>query len=125
MSHAPHAAAAAAAYRSSQQLDQRPAAVLAAAHQELACLTAQAIAAYRRGALDEMCRCNARAVQLLGGLTAALEGRSAETNALARDYARLRDAFNRMLFEPAEIDTLQSGLEWSKTLTRMFLNHLS
>jgi hypothetical protein len=116
-----YAARAAAAYRSSQQLDRRPAAVLAAAHQELARRLAAAIAAYQRRALDETCRCNAQAVQLLGGLIAALQDRSPETNRLADDYRRLRDALNRLLLDPAEIQTLQSGVEWSKNLTRMFL----
>jgi hypothetical protein len=124
MSYAAHAAAAA-AYRGAQQLDQRPAAVLAAAHQELARLAASAISAYRAGALDEMCRCNGRAVRLLGGLIAALEGRSPEADRFVREHARLRDAFNRMLFEPAAIETLQMGVEWSKNLTRLFLKELS
>jgi hypothetical protein len=114
------AARAAAAYRSSQKLDQRPAAVLAAAHQELARTLTPAIAAYERRALDEMCRCNARAVQLLWALTMALRGRSPETDRLVQGYARLIDALNRLLYEPTAMKTLGEGLEWAKELTRMF-----
>jgi hypothetical protein len=123
MTYAP--AQAAAAYRSSQKLDQRPAAVLAAAHQELAAVLAAAIAAYRTGALDQMCRQNARAVRLLSALITAMQGGSAETQRLVRDYASLRHALNRLLFAPAEIETLQTGVEWSKTMTRMFLSELA
>lgn len=117
-------AQAAAAYRSSQKLDQRPAAVLAAAHRELAGMLASAIAAYERRALDEMCRCNARTVQLLWGLTMALRVRSPETDRLVQGYARLIDALNRLLSEPSAIVTLTEGLEWAKSLTRMFHDEL-
>jgi hypothetical protein len=119
------AAQAAAAYRSSQQLDQRPAAVLAAVHQELAGLLASAIAAYERRALDEMCRANARATRLLWGLVSAFRGRSPETDRLVADHVRLIDALNRLQFDPAAIDELRVALDWSKKLTRMFLVELS
>jgi hypothetical protein len=120
-----YAAQAAAAYRSSQQLDQRPAAVLAAAHQELAGLLASAIAAYQRRALDEMCRANARAARLLWGLASAFRGGSPETDRLVADYLRLVDAFNRLQFDPAAIDELREALDWLRKLTRMFLMELS
>ena len=118
------AMAASAAYRSSQQLDQRPAAVLAAAHQELAIVLSSAIAAYRRRALDEMCRHNARAIQLIWGLITALQGHSAETNRLVSDYGRLRDALNMVLVDPNQINTWEQGVEWLRTMTRQFLAEL-
>jgi hypothetical protein len=118
------ASMAASAYRSSQQLDQRPAAVLAAAHQELGIVLSSAIAAYRRRSLDEMCRHNARALQLLYGLSVALEGHSAETNQLVADYARLRNAINMVMFDAKEINTLERGAEWARTMTRSFLGEL-
>jgi len=124
MSYANQAAAASAAYRTSQQLDQRPAAVLAAVHQELASVVNSAIAAYRRRALDEMCRHNARAVHLLWGLMAALDGHSPETGRLVEGYARLRDAINRVFVDSNEINTLEAGVEWLRQLTRNFLNEL-
>ena len=118
------ARAVSAAYRSSQQLDQRPAAVLAAVHQELAVVRSSAIAAYRQRALDEMCRHNARATQLLWGLITALQDRSPETNRLVADYARLRTALNMVLFDSNEINILERGLEWVRSMTRSFLAEL-
>jgi hypothetical protein len=118
------AMAASAAYRTSQQLDQRPAAVLAAAHQELAVVLTSAIAAYRRRELDEMCRHNTRAIQLIWGLITALQGHSPETNRLVADYGRLRDALNMVLVDPKEINTLEQGVEWLRAMTRQFLAEL-
>lgn len=118
------AAQAAAAYRTSQKLDQRPAAVMAAAHQELTALLSAVISAYQARTLDQMCRCSDRAALLLGALISTLEGRSAETDRLVHDYAALRISLNRLLFAPNEIETLRSGVEWSKTMTRMFLSEL-
>lgn len=119
-----YASAALAAYRTSQKLDQRPAAVLAAAHQELTVEIGAAIAAYRAGALDQMCRRSERAAQLLGALIAALQASSPETDALVRDYVRLRKSLNRLLFEPIEMETLQLGVDWLRTLTRLFRTEL-
>ena len=119
-----YAAKAASAYRSSQQLDQRPAAVLAAAHQELAIVLSSAIAAYRRRTLDEMCRHNARAVQLLCGLITALHGHSPEADRLAAHYIRLRSAVNMALLDANEINVLEEGVAWLRTMTRSFLTEL-
>lgn len=111
---------AAAAYRAVQVLDSRPAAVLAAAHDQLAGLLDAALLAHERGVLDRMCRCNAEAVRLLMGLTAVVQGRSAEGDRLAAMYARLRDAINRMLFDGREIETVRVGNIWVRDMSRSF-----
>ena len=116
--------AASAAYKTSQKLDQRPAAVLAAAHQELAVVLTSAIDSYRRGALDEMCRHNTRALQLLYGLIAAMQGHSPDADRMAAQYGMLRDAINMVLVDSKEINTLERGVEWTRTMTRSFLTEL-
>jgi flagellin-specific chaperone FliS len=111
---------AAAAYRAVQALDERPAAVLAAAHERLAGALSAALFAYREGALDRMCRHNAEAIRILNGLTAALEGRSPEADRLVSMYARLATAIHRMLFDSREIETVKSGNIWARDMSRSF-----
>lgn len=115
---------AAAAYRAVQALDTRPAAVLAALHQQLAAELGAALLAHRQGALDRMCRCNADAIRLLCALAAAIEGRSAEADRLVAMYARLQAAVNRMLFDVAEIETVIGGYKWASDMSRMFRSQL-
>jgi hypothetical protein len=111
---------AAAAYRAVQTSDARPAAVLAAAHERLAGLLDAALVAYAAGALDQMCRSNAEAVRLLVGLTAAMQGRSAEGERLVAIYARLGLAINRMLFDDLEIETVKRGHKWAREMSLSF-----
>jgi hypothetical protein len=115
---------AAAAYRASQALDSRPAAVLAAAHQQLAASFDAALSAYQARALDRMCRHNELSGRILMALIAAVEGRSAEADELAGRYRRLQMALNRMLFDPQEIETIRSGHNWLCDMSRSFRLHL-
>lgn len=121
MSSAHHAAA---AYRASQALDSRPAAVLAAAHQQLAASFDAALSAYQARALDRMCRHNELSGRILMALIAAVEGRSAEADELAGRYRRLQMALNRMLFDPQEIETIRSGHNWLCDMSKSFRLHL-
>ncbi|MDB5444955.1 MAG: hypothetical protein JWQ97_272 [Phenylobacterium sp.] len=117
-------AEAAAAYKASRALDQRPAAVLAAVHQELALEISSAIAAYEAGGLDRMCRHAARSAQVLSALIAAVQGHSAEADVLAAGYARLRSALNCMLISPDDIKTIREGLDWTVSLSRSFCTEI-
>lgn len=121
MSSSQHAAA---AYRASQALDSRPAAVLAAAHQQLAVSFDAALSAYQARALDRMCRHNELSARILMALVAAVEGRSAEADELAGMYRRLQTALNRMLFDPREIDVIRSGHAWLCDMSKSFRLHL-
>lgn len=115
---------AAAAYRASQALDSRPAAVLAAAHQQLAVSFDAALSAYQERALDRMCRHNELSVRILTALIVAVEGRSAEADRLADMYRRLQTALNRMLFDAREIDTIREGHNWLCDMSKSFRLHL-
>jgi hypothetical protein len=115
---------AAAAYRASQALDTRPAAVLAMAHQQIAASIDAALFAYQERALDRMCRHNEEAVRLLIALMAAIEGRSPEGDELVRMYGRLQLAINRMLLDPREMDTIRSGHKWLQDMSKSFRLHL-
>lgn len=118
------AARAAAAYRASQALDTRPAAVLAAAHQQLAANLEAALFAYQQGAFDRMCRHSEEAVRMLAALIVAMEGRSPEAGRLVGLYERLRLALNRMLFDPREIVTIRTGHNWTLDMSRSFRSQL-
>ena len=115
---------AAAAYRASQALDSRPAAALAAAHQQLAVSFDAALSAYQERALDEMCRHNERSIRILIALTASVEGRSPEADRLADMYRRLQMALNRMPFDPREIETIREGHKWLCDMSKSFRLHL-
>lgn len=115
---------AAAAYRASQALDSRPAAVLAAAHQQLAASLEAALFAYQQRAFDRMCRHNEETARMLAALIAAVEGRSPEAERLAGIYQRLQLALNRMLFDPREIVTIRTGHNWARDMSRSFRSQL-
>lgn len=103
-----------AAYRASQNLDTRPSAVLAQVHDELRLSLASAISAYERGALDQMCRHNARATQLLGALCSTFNTSGGGVLELLAFYRRIQFAINRMLCDESEI-----------VVARNCLNHLN
>jgi hypothetical protein len=115
---------AAAAYRASQALDSRPAAVLAQAHQQLAVTLDAALFAYHQGAFDRMCRHNEEAARMLAALAAAVEGRSPEAGRLVGIYQRLQSALNRLLFDAGEIQTIRMGHNWARDMSRSFRSHL-
>ena len=115
---------AAAAYRASQALDSRPAAVLAGAHQQLAASVDAALSAYQSQAFDKMCRHNELSIRILAALIASVEGRSAEADRLAGMYRRLQTALNRMLFDPREIEAIRSGHIWLCDMSKSFRMHL-
>ena len=115
---------AAAAYRSTQALDGRPAAVLAGAHQQLAANFDAALSAYQERAFDRMCRTNEMSVRILMALIVAVEGRSPEADRLAGMYRRLQSALNRMLFDPREIEEIRSGHAWLCDMSKSFRLHL-
>jgi hypothetical protein len=121
MSSSQHAAA---AYRASQTLDTRPAAVLAAAHQQLATSVEAALSAYQQRAFDQMCRHNEEAIRILMALVVAVEGRSPEGDELARMYERLQRSLNRMLFDPREIEPIRLGHNWLRDMSKSFRLHL-
>ena len=115
---------AATAYRASQALDTRPAAVLAAAHQQLATGFNAALSAYQAKAFDKMCRHNEQSVRILMALIASVEGRSPEADELAGRYRRLQMALNRMLLDPLEIEVIRSGHNWLCDMSKSFRLHL-
>lgn len=115
---------AAAAYRASQGLDARPAAVLAAAHQQLAAGVEAALSAYQERAFDRLCRYNEQSVRILTALIAAVQGRSPEGDELARMYGILQRSLNRMLLDPREIETIRAGHNWLCDMSKSFRLHL-
>ena len=115
---------AAAAYRASQTLDTRPAAVLAAAHEQLAASVEGALSAYQERAFDRLCRLNEQSVRILIALIAAVEGRSPEADELARMYGHLQRSLNRMLLDPREIETIRTGHNWLRDMSKSFRLHL-
>jgi flagellin-specific chaperone FliS len=109
-----------AAYRASQFLDQRPAAVLAAVHAELYRALASAMSAYERRALDEMCRHNVRATQILSGLSAAFEAAGAGVAMLHDFYGRIQSAVNGLLVDQSATETLQESLIQLRMMSTAF-----
>lgn len=116
----PYANQALAAYKATAKLDERPAAVLARAHDELARVLVSAISAYEASRLDEMCRHNARAVQLLGGLIAAMHGEDPQRARLRGMYARARRAVNSMLMEAQAVATVREAQAWCREMAYNF-----
>jgi flagellin-specific chaperone FliS len=109
-----------AAYKATQQLDERPNAVLARTHEELARTLAAAISAYEAKKLDEMCRHNARAVQILATLVAAFHGDTPGLDRLRGMYARARRAVNGLLLEPTAVETVRQAQTWAREMATSF-----
>jgi len=109
-----------AAYKATQQLDERPAAVLARAHEELARVLGSAISAHDERRLEEMCRHNARAVQILSTLAAAFHGPTPALEQLRSMYLRARRAVNGLLLQPNAADTVREAQAWARDMAMSF-----
>lgn len=109
-----------AAYRASQNLDTRPSAVLAQVHDELRRSLASAISAYEQGALDQMCRHNARATHLLGGLCSTFDASGDGVQELLAFYRRVQFAINRMLRDEREIIVVRNCLNHLNSMSLAF-----
>lgn len=109
-----------AAYKATQQLDERPSTVLARTHEELVRVLGSAISAYEGGKLDEMCRHNARAVQILSTLISAFQGPEPQHVRLRGMYARVRRGVNGLLVEPEASDIVRSAQVWAREMAASF-----
>jgi hypothetical protein len=102
---APHPGAASsgahAAYRASQALDQRPAAVLAAVHEQLYAALSAAKSAYEARAFDRLCVQADQASRLLLGLQGAFGASETKgCEGLTRLYGQIQQALNRIQHDP-------------------------
>ena len=109
-----------AAYKASQRLDERPATVLARSHEELAHVLGAAISAYEARQLEEMCRHNARAVQILATLMGAFAGDAPERRRLRAMYSKARGGVNGLLIEPTAPDTVRAAQAWAREMAMTF-----
>jgi flagellin-specific chaperone FliS len=116
------AANAAAAYRASQQLDARPAAVLAGVHEELHRVVSSVISTYRARVLDEMCRHAERASQILLLLDLAMQSPAGGPGGveLRRFYAGMRRNVSRIQMEQTAQASLQEDLGMLRMLSIEF-----
>jgi len=116
------AANAAAAYRASQQLDARPATVLAEVHEELHRVVAAVISTYRNRVLDQMCRHAERAGQILVLLDLTMQSPAGGPGAveLRRFYGGMRRNIARIQMEHAAHAALQEDLGMLRMLSLEF-----
>jgi hypothetical protein len=90
-----------AAYRASQALDQRPAAVLAAVHEQLYAALVAAKSAYEARAYERLCVQADQASRLLLGLQGAFSTSTTKgCEGLTRLYGQIQQALNRIQHDP-------------------------
>ncbi len=117
-----YAARAMSAYRASQRLDQSPAAILAAVHEDLVRSLEQAKFAYESKALDQMCRHAGRCSQILQALVTVLRFPDAGVNGarLQQFYRQIQRDVTRFLIDENVTKKLDSAVITLREMCREF-----